>query len=90
MKPSSRQLAANVIPSVREYVNAYVAEALEAHEAKLSELIATNIRLTKEVAATRDEADAKMRKVLDRFNTDPAFTITKTKIMRLMQEMGIE
>ncbi len=84
-KPSSAQLAANMQPLVRDFVEAKVDEELRKAVADLSAKI-ESISAKKEIADLGDRlgaAESSMR-------VDDKYSLTRAKLIRLMREMGIE
>jgi hypothetical protein len=81
---SPEQLAANVPPAIRDYINAVVAEALAGHAPPqqkppgYDDLIKAVTELTVAIADLRR-----------RYETDDRFAITRAKVIRWMQKEGI-
>lgn len=90
MNPTSAQLGANVQPILREYVQAAIAEALAEQEAKLRDLQDKTRAMLRDATILRDEANARIAKLESKLANDPAFSITKTKVARLMRELNLE
>lgn len=88
--PSSEQLAANIPPLVREYIDAKVRE--------LKAELQTPIQMTAEALAASgkdikvrvDDMEAKVAYFQDKYENAPEYRITKAKIIRLCKELGIE
>lgn len=90
MNPTSEQLGQNVQPIVRDFVRAYVAEELARERAVVRQTMETVSVVLAEATALRDEARARVDKIETKLRTDPAFEITKMKIVRLMKDLNLE
>ena len=90
MTATSEQLGMNVQPIIRDFVRAYVAEELARERAIVRQALDTSSLLLAEATALRDEARARCDKLETKLRTDPAYEITKMKIIRLMQELNLE
>lgn len=90
MNPTSEQLGQNVQPLVRDYVKAIVTEELLKERNTVHETLARANQLLAEASALRAEAQARVDKIEAKLRSDPAYEITKMKIVRLMQELNLE
>ncbi len=84
-KPSSAQLAANVQPLIRDYVEAKVSEEIGKVVADLSikiESVMAQEAIT-DVKDRLESAESSMR-------VDDKYSLTRAKLIRLMREMGID
>lgn len=90
MNASSEQLGQNVQPLIRDYVRAYVAEELARERAVVRQTMETASLVLAEATALRDEARARIDKLDEKLRKDPAYEITKMKIIRLMKELNLE
>lgn len=90
MNATSDQLGQNVQPIVRDFVRAYVAEELARERAVVRQTMETASVILAEATALRDEARARVDKLESKLRTDPAYEITKMKIIRLMKELNLE
>lgn len=84
-KPSSAQLAANMQPLVRDFVEAKVEEELQKVSADLLakiESISAKQEI-KDLISRLEATESSMR-------VDDKYSLTRAKLMRLMREMGIE
>lgn len=90
MNATSEQLGQNVQPIVRDFVRAYVAEELARERAVVRQTMETASVVLAEATALRDEARARVDRLETKLRTDPAFEITKMKIVRLMKDLNLE
>ena len=90
MNPTSEQLGQNVQPLLRDFVRAVVSEELLRERSLVHETLDRANQILIEATALRAEAQARVDKLEAKLRTDPAYEITKMKIIRLMQELNLE
>ena len=90
MNPTSEQLGQNVQPLLRDFVRAVVSEELLRERSIVHETLDRANQILIEATALRAEAQARVDKLEAKLRTDPAYEITKMKIIRLMQELNLE
>lgn len=88
--PTSEQLAANIPPLVREYIDAKIRELKSELEMPIIETTTALANLTKDVKVRVDDMAVKVDYFQDKYENAPEYRITKAKIIRLCKELGIE
>lgn len=88
--PAAAQLAGNVPPLTRLYIEAIVAEATAPLLAIIEQLKTENAELRKKVDKDIDEFRAMIGNVKARNAKDDRYSLSREKIIRFMKAQGIE
>lgn len=87
--PLSTELGRNLSPEIRDYANALVNERL----ADLTLKITTEVEISKltrlDIQERISNCESMVRKLTEEINTSNSYKITKSKIIRLCQELDI-
>lgn len=82
-------LAKTITPQVRDYIDAVMKEAAEAHSRELKSLKETNAIYQNALVQELSEIKANLNTVNGIIDNDPSHRLTKAKLIRIATELGL-